>query len=184
VHLAYLAHCINQVKSKDAIVISELGVPLAALDMTEPRSFMGNLLSGGLGFGLGAALGAKLAAPERDVITTVGDGSYMFGNPLPFHYVAQAENLPVLTIINNNQSWHAVRRATLDIYPDGHAAKANIMPLTELKPSPAFEKTIEACGGYGEAVSDPEKLPAALDRAFDKVRSGTPALLNVISRTR
>jgi acetolactate synthase-1/2/3 large subunit len=134
--------------------------------------------------GLGAALGAKLAAPEREVIAVVGDGSYMFGNPLPFHYVAQAENLPVLTIINNNQSWHAVRRATLDIYPDGHAAKANIMPLTELKPSPAFEKTIEACGGYGEAVSDPEKLPAALDRAFDKVRSGTPALLNVMSRTR
>jgi hypothetical protein len=33
-------------------------------------------------------------------------------------------------------------------------------------------------------VSDPEALPAALDRAFDKVRSGTPALLNVISRTR
>ncbi len=81
VHPAWLAHCLNQVKSKDAIVVSELGVPLSQLDMTEPRSFMGNLLSGGLGFGLGAALGAKLAAPEREVIVTVGDGSYMFGNP-------------------------------------------------------------------------------------------------------
>ena len=49
--------------------------------------FMGNMLSGGLGMGLGAALGAKLAAPEREVIVAVGDGSYMFGNPLPYHYV-------------------------------------------------------------------------------------------------
>ena len=64
VHPAWLAHCVNQLKAKDAIVVSELGVPLSLLDMTEPRSFMGNLLSGGLGFGLGAALGAKLAAPR------------------------------------------------------------------------------------------------------------------------
>ena len=95
---------------------------------------MGRLLSGGLGFGLGAALGAKLAAPEREVIVTVGDGSYMFGNPLPYHYVGRAENLPTLTIVANNQSWLAVRQSTLDVYPDGTAAKANVMPLTELKP--------------------------------------------------
>jgi acetolactate synthase-1/2/3 large subunit len=184
VHLVYLAHCINQVKSKDAIVVSELGVPLAALDMTEPRSYMGNLLSGGLGFGLGAALGAKLAAPERDVITTVGDGSYMFGNPLPYHYVGRAENLPTLTIIANNSMWGAVRQSTLDVYPDGNAAKANIMPLTELRPSPEFEKVVETCGGYGEKVETADAVMPALERAMDKVRSGTPATLNVMTRPR
>jgi len=83
VHLAWLAHCLNEVKTKDAIVISELGVPLPQLDLTAPRSYMGNLLSGGLGFGLGAALGAKLAAPDREVITTVGDGSYMLATRCP-----------------------------------------------------------------------------------------------------
>ena len=140
VHPAWLAHCVNQVKAKDAIVVSELGVPLAQLDLTKPRSFMGNLLSGGLGFGLGAALGAKLAAPEREVIVTVGDGSYMFGNPLPYHYVGCAENLPTLTIVHNNMMWGAVRQATLDIYPDGTAAKANSMPITELKPSPELRE--------------------------------------------
>jgi len=34
IHPAWLAHCINQIKSEDAIVISELGVPLAHLNMT------------------------------------------------------------------------------------------------------------------------------------------------------
>src|SRR5204863_846631 len=127
IHPAWLAHCINQVKSEDAIVISELGAPLPILELKKPLTYMGGLLSGGLGFGMGAGLGAKLAAPERDVIVTVGDGSYMFGNPVPYHYVARAENLPTLTVVANNQSWLAVRQSTLDVFPDGHAAKANVM---------------------------------------------------------
>ncbi|MCC6890519.1 MAG: thiamine pyrophosphate-requiring protein [Hyphomicrobiales bacterium] len=184
IHLAYLANCLNQLKHKDAIVVSELGVPLAALDMSEPRSFMGNLLSGGLGFGLGAALGAKLAAPHREVIVTVGDGSYMFGNPLPYHYVGRAEGLPTLTIITNNAMWGAVRQSTLDVYPDGEAARANVMPLTQLQPSPDFERVIETCGGYGEKVETAAALMPALERAFEQVRSGTPATLNVMTRPR
>ncbi|HEX9461582.1 MAG TPA: thiamine pyrophosphate-requiring protein [Alphaproteobacteria bacterium] len=179
IHPAWLSACVNELKAPDAVIVSELGLNVGQLDLTVPGSYMANLLSGGLGFGLGAGLGAKLAAPGREVIVSVGDGSYMFGNPLPYHYVARAENLPTLTIVCNNHSWHAVRRSTLDVYPEGAAAKANSMVLTDLKPSPDFEKTIDTCGGYGEKVENPGDLPAALKRAFDKVRSGTPALLNV-----
>jgi acetolactate synthase-1/2/3 large subunit len=181
---SHIAACLNELKSKDAVIVNELGVPLSQLQMTEPGSYMGGLLAGGLGFGLGAALGAKLAAPEREVISVVGDGSYMFGNPLPFHYVGRAENLPTLTIISNNRTWHAVRQSTLDIFPEGHAAKANIMPLTELKPSPDYEKVITTCGGVGEKVEQPGDLLAALKRGFEAVRSGTPALVNVITQGR
>ncbi len=184
VHPAWLAHCINQVKSENAIVVSELGVPISQLELTKPRSFMGSLLSGGLGFGMGAALGAKLAAPEREVIVTVGDGSYMFGNPIPYHYVARAENLPTLTIVANNHMWGAVRQATLDVFPHGAAAKANAMPITELKPSPDFEKVIATCGGHGERVDAPGDLLPALERSFATLRSGTPAMLNVITQGR
>jgi thiamine pyrophosphate-dependent acetolactate synthase large subunit-like protein len=38
VHPAWLAHCLNQLKSDNAIVISELGVPIAGLNLTQPRS--------------------------------------------------------------------------------------------------------------------------------------------------
>jgi acetolactate synthase-1/2/3 large subunit len=184
VHPAWLAHCLNQVKSENAIVVSELGVPIAQLDLTKPRSFMGSLLSGGLGFGMGAALGAKLAAPEREVIVTVGDGSYMFGNPIPYHFVGRAENLPTLTIVANNHMWGAVRSATLDVFPDGAAARANIMPITQLNPSPDFEKVIGTCGGRGERVDAPGDLLPALERSFAALRSGTPAMLNVITQGR
>ncbi len=184
VHPAWLAHCLNQTKSENAIVVSELGVPISGLDLSQPGSFMGSLLSGGLGFGMGAGLGAKLAAPEREVIVAVGDGSYMFGNPVPYHYVGRAENLPTLTIVANNHMWGAVRSATLDVFPEGAASKANVMPITQLNPSPDFEKVIETCGGRGERVDNPGDLPGALERSFAALRSGTPAMLNVLTQGR
>jgi len=184
IHPAWLAACINQVKSDDAIVVSELGAPLAHLELKKPQTFMGSLLSGGLGFGMGAGLGAKLAAPEREVIVTVGDGSYMFGNPVPYHFVGKAENLPTLTVVANNGSWLAVRQSTLDVYPDGNAAKANTMALTELKPSPDYEKVVETCGGKGEKVEGPENLLPALRRGLDTVRGGTAVTLNVQTQAR
>jgi acetolactate synthase-1/2/3 large subunit len=184
VHPAWLAHCLNAIKSKDAIIVNELGLPLGQLELTTPLSYIGSSTAGGLGFGLGAGLGAKLADPKREVIAAVGDGSYLFGNPLSFHYVGRAERLPTLTIVANNAAWHAVRRATLDVYPSGAAAKANVMPLVELKPLPDFEKVIETCGGHGERVEKASDLQGALERGFAAIRSGTPALLNVMTQNR
>jgi hypothetical protein len=106
------------------------------------------------------------------VIVTCGDGSYMFGNPVPYHYVARAEGLPTLTVVANNQPWLAVRQSTLDVFPDGHAAKANVMALTELKPSPDYEKVVETCGGRGEKVEGPSELIPALERSLEAVRAG------------
>ena len=77
-----------------------------------------------------------------------------------------------------------MRSATLDVFPDGEAAKANAMPLTELKPAPDYEKVIETCGGRGEKVEAPGDLLPALERSFEAVRSGTPAMLNVMTQGR
>ncbi len=180
----YVADCVNQLKAKDAFIISELGLPVRYLELNEPNSFLGGTLAGGLGLGLGAALGAKLGAPHREVITSVGDGSYMFGNPLPYHFVQRSENLPILTIVTNNLQWYAVNRSTIAVYPKGKAASANQMPLTSLDPSPAFEKMVEPCGGFGAKVESPDEVMPALKKAFEAIRSGTPALLNIITEGR
>ena len=179
IHPAWLAHCLNEAKSDDAIFINELGIAPNRLDFKDPLSFIGTSLAGGLGAGLGSALGAKLAARDREVVVAVGDGSYMFGNPVPYHFVQRAENLPILTIVANNHQWLAVKQSTLAVYPGGAASKANVMPIQDLNPSPAFEKVAECCDGWAMSVEDPAKLPDAMKQAFDKVRSGTPALLNV-----
>jgi len=183
VHPAWLAYCLSQAKSKDAIVVNELGTSPSRLDLTTPLSYLGTSLAGGLGAGIGTALGAKLAAPDREVIACIGDGSYMFGNPVPFHFVARAENLPTLTVVANNHQWLAVWAATRAVYPDGAASKANVMPVQDLNPSPDFEKVIESCGGYGEKVEASEDLEHALRRSLDKVRSGMQALVNVSTQS-
>jgi acetolactate synthase-1/2/3 large subunit len=108
----------------------------------------------------------------------------MFGNPLPAHFVARAEGLATLTIIANNQAWHAVRAATTSVYPDGHAVKANIMPLVALTPSPEYERVVETCGGVGFRVTKPGELKATLAKALDAVRAGTPAVVNVFTQAR
>jgi acetolactate synthase I/II/III large subunit len=179
----WAAHCLNEVKGSNATVVEELGVPFSFLNVEDHRDFIATS-SGALGMGLGMGLGAKCADPDRTIITTVGDGSYMFGCPTAAHFVSQAENLPVLTMIMNNSQWFAVRRATVSMYPDGLASKANSLPIVDLSPSPDYHKLADAFGGYGEKVEDPAKLKGAIGRALEQVAQGRQAILNVVARTR
>jgi acetolactate synthase-1/2/3 large subunit len=182
-HPAWITHCLDRAKGADGIVIKESPVTLEHLTFTKPGTFFSVGAAGGLGWGLGTALGVKAAVPDDLVICTVGDGAYMFGNPLPAHYVAKAEKLPILTVVFNNEMWGAVKRNTREVYPDGFAAKSNREPLTYFEPGTRYEKAVEAVDGYGERVEDPAKLPAAIDRALTAmVRDKRQALLNVICR--
>ena len=176
----WASHCVGRLLDENTILVNELGAIRAALPLRHPGSYFAVGTAGGLGWALPAALGAKLAAPERRVIATIGDGSCIFANPVACHQVAAARKLPVLTIVFNNAMWAAVKFSTLALYPSGNAAAAPEMPLTQLAPSPAFEDIVAACGGYGERVEDPGELPAALERAVRVIEDeGRQALLNV-----
>jgi acetolactate synthase I/II/III large subunit len=179
----WISHCIDQVKGEDAILIKESPLVLEQLRMNKPGTLFYIGAAGGLGWSLGTALGMKAAAPDKLVICTVGDGAYMFSNPLPAHYVSAAEKLPTLTVVFNNQMWGAVKRSTRDVYPAGYAAKSNREPLTYFDPEMAFDKAVETAGGYGERVEDPAEMPRALERARQVVEGEKrQALLNVICR--
>ncbi len=179
IRYSYLGACVADALPKGSIVITELGVGADHLGLEEPGTLLGVSIGGGLGFGLGASLGAKLAAPDRMVVSTIGDGSYMFGNPTPFHLVSRAANLPTLTILCNNGRWQAVESATRVVYPDGVAAHAAEMPLVELQPSPEFTKVAEASDAWARRVDDPADLPKALHAALSAVAGGRQALLDV-----
>ena len=180
---AWITHCLDQVKGQDAIVIKESPLTFEHMRFTKPGTMFSVGAAGGLGWGLGTALGVKAAAPDQLVIATCGDGAYMFGNPVPAHYVAAAEKLPILTVVFNNAMWGAVKRNTREVYPDGYAAKSNREPLTYFDPALRFEKAVEVADGYGECVEDPAKLPAAIERAMKAIEvEKRQALLNVICR--
>jgi len=176
---AWVTHCLGQAAGTDAIYVNEYSLVRPALRVTRPGSFFNSSPVGGLGWGLPAALGAKLAAPDRLVVAGLGDGSYQFANPVACHHTAAEYGIATLTVVFNNGGYGAVERATQGMYPDGQSLR-NGTPLAWFGRMPAFEKVIEACGGYGERVEDAEQLPAALDRALAAVRGGQQALLNVI----
>jgi acetolactate synthase-1/2/3 large subunit len=182
IKLEYLNHCLGEAIGPDAVIVNEYWTRTEFCPREKPATLYGSSPAGGLGWAVGAALGAKLAQPEKLVVATVGDGAYMFANPTACHWVGEAHKLPILTVINNNQVYNAVRRATLAMYEKGLAqAENDAHTLADLQPSPAFEKLIEASGGYGERVEKPADLPAALARAVKVVREEKrQALLNVI----
>jgi acetolactate synthase-1/2/3 large subunit len=177
---AFVSRCLSAALDKDAIHVSELGAEAEHLDLDTPNRFFTPAFSGGLGWGFPAALGAKLADRNRQVVATVGDGCYMFANPVACHQVAEAMNLPILVVVMNNGIWNAVRREVLAIYPKGEASKLQVLPITSLSPSPDFAKIAEACRGWAENVEKGADLPRAIQRALNVIKTEKrQALLNV-----
>jgi thiamine pyrophosphate-dependent acetolactate synthase large subunit-like protein len=65
------------------------------------------------------------------------------------------------------------------MYPDGIAAEINLYHGTHIN-APSFVKVAESVDGYGEQVTDPEKLQDVLKRGLEANRSGKPAISDVI----
>lgn len=176
----WLSHCLSEAMDDEAVVFSDLGALPAFMDLHGPNRLFISPHSGGLGWAMNAALGAQLADRDKLVIACVGDGSYMFANPVAAHQIAESLDLPILTIVKNNAMWNAVRRSVVGAYPGGAAAKANGMPLTSLSPLPDFVQVAQASRAYAEQVTRAEDLPDALARAISVIRTERrQALLDV-----
>ncbi|HWT79383.1 MAG TPA: thiamine pyrophosphate-requiring protein [Candidatus Methylomirabilis sp.] len=179
----WLSWCIGQVVTENTVLVNEYDLRLTQIPCDRPGAYFSHSPAGCLGWGVGAALGAKLAHPERTVIAGVGDGAYIFSVPTAAHMVSATYDLPILVVIFNNGCWGAVRKTTEGLFPQGWAKKTGVFPLSDLKPSPAYEKIVEAHGGYGERVDRPEQVRPALQRALKEVQErGRQAVLNVICK--
>jgi acetolactate synthase-1/2/3 large subunit len=104
----------------------------------------------------------------------------MFNNPTACHFVAEANNLPVLAVIFNNGCWGAVRNSTLAMHGQGAAAAGGGRLLADLRPQPDYEKIIEAHRGLGLRATTIPELDAALVRGLEAVANGQQALINVL----
>jgi acetolactate synthase-1/2/3 large subunit len=176
-----LSHAIGEAVGPDAVIFNEYPLRPDHCAREHPGTYFALSPAGGLGWGLGAALGAKLAAPEKLIVATLGDGAYMFANPMAGHWVAGTHKLPILTIVFNNSRYGAVRRSTLAMFKDGAAGENDGRMLADLDPAPAYDALAAAQGAYAERVERPADLADALSRAKEAVMNGRQALLNVIT---
>jgi len=178
----YLSRVIGETVGEDAVIFNEYPLRYDHCPREKPDTLFCLGPAGGLGWGYGAALGAKLAAPEKFIVTTLGDGAHMFGNPTAAHWVSAVHELPVLAIVFNNSRYGAVRKATLSMFKDGIAGESDGRELADLDPAPAYDAIAKAQGAHAERVEKPADLPAALQRAREAVvERRQPALLNVIT---
>ncbi len=129
-----------------------------------------------LGWGIGAATGAKLAAPDRQVVCSIGDGSVMYSAS---GFWTQARyHIPVLTVIWNNQNYQTVRFA-YDAYKGRMAATGHYAGMYLGSPDIDFVKLAESQGVHGQKVSTPAELARALKRGIAATREGEPYVVEV-----
>ncbi|MFP4310830.1 MAG: thiamine pyrophosphate-binding protein [Nitriliruptoraceae bacterium] len=173
VHPLRFAREVARWADPDAIVIGDGGDIVAhtagQVRIDRPGHWMDPGPFGCLGVGAPFALAAAHVHPDKQVLVVYGDGSFGF-NAMEFESAAR-QGLPFVGIVGNDGAWGEMKAFHERVYgPDGMVAQ-------DLDQQVAYERVVEALGGYGERVERPEDIGPALDRA---AASGVPALVNVL----
>lgn len=138
-------------------------------ESTAPMTYIGWGKTTQLGMGLGLAMGAKLAKPNMLCMNLWGDAAIGFTG-MDFE-TAVRERIPILSILLNNFSM---------------AIELKVMPISTEKYrstdiSGNYADMAKAFGGYGERVTQPDDIKAAIKRGIEQTQAGTPALLEFIT---
>ncbi len=116
-------------------------------------------------------VGIKLAQPDRQVVALVGDGSFVFGEPLAALWASQTQRAPILVVIFDNGCYNATRSPLVAAYPSGHSVTANDFVGIDLLPAPRYGLLAPVVGAYGERVEDPSEVLPALRRGWNASRA-------------
>lgn len=182
IHPRWLAHEIGAALEPDTILIDDVVSAGGFMREYHHRERPGTYFkSGGSsgGFGIGASFGAKIAKPDKDVVFATGDGYLMFGSPLAPLWAAAHYKAPFLTVVFVNKSYSTGTTGLKRHYPQGHVVESDNWEGAVFDPPPDFAKLAEAANGYGETVTDPNRIAEALKRGLGYVHDGTPALIAV-----
>jgi acetolactate synthase-1/2/3 large subunit len=173
IHPQRFAREIRDFLDPDAVVVGDggdiVGITASIVQARYPGHWLDPGPFGTLGVGPGFAIAAGLAKPDKQVLIVYGDGS--FGLNAMEYESAIRQKIPFVGIIGDDGAWGQIKVAQEALYGQGNA------PASELNPETPYHAMVEALGGYGEKVTSPDQIGAALGRAFD---SGVPACLNVM----
>jgi len=175
----WIKECVNRVSDENTVLLWDISA-IDQGDRTPPGHVFAQYAAN-LGNSWPRGIGIKMAAPDKTVIAAGGDGSTIFANPEAALWTSLKYGAPILYIVNNNNKYGAVQ-VNLDAYggAESCAGKAGF-DGSDLSPSPDFALIAKAMGAYGEKVTEPDKLPGALNRCLDAVRNGQPAVLDVVT---
>jgi len=167
---------------QDGIVVDETithsRVVKRHVQTADPDSYF--YVQGGLGQGIAVALGVKLAAKERPVVLTIGDGAFTYNPVIQSYDASNAYELPLLIVVFNNRVYKSMNLHHRRFYPEGAAADTGEWLGTDLHRLPRLAAFAEPFGMHTETVDAPEALAPALERALKAVAEGTTAVVDVL----
>lgn len=160
--------------------------PQRLWEFTKPYQYIGSEGGYGVGYGAPAAVGAALAHRDagRIAVNIQTDGDLMV---LPgVLWTAAHHQLPLLTIMHNNRAWHQetmhVQRMTS--WRDRHPENGRVGTVLN-DPPIDYGNMARSMGMWAEGpISDPDQLAPALIRAMQVIKTGKPALLDVLTQPR
>lgn len=192
IHSARLAMEVwEQIKGQDFTIA---GTPFAVpgvwarrlWDLDKAHHHTGASGAAGVGYGLPAAVGSALANQGTDRITVnfQPDGDFLYAPGAL--WTAAHHQIPLLTIMHNNRSYHQ-ERMHLQLMANRHDRAVDRAGIgTDITdPNIDFAQMARSMGVYAEGpINTPADLRAAISRALAVVRKGEPALLDVICQAR
>jgi oxalyl-CoA decarboxylase len=136
------------------------------IDMHEPRKRLDSGTWGVMGIGMGYAIGAAVTS-GKPVVAIEGDSAFGFSG-MEIETICRY-SLPIVIVVFNNGG----------IYrgDDVNRSGSDDPSPTILMKSARYDKLIEAFGGTGHHVTDPQGLTTALT---DAIASGKPAIINCV----
>lgn len=123
--------------------------------------------AGSIGSAIPMGLAAKLAHPQRPIFVFLGDGTFGY-HAMEFD-TALRYNLPIIAVVGNDARWNAEHQLQIQNYGEERTVGCELLPSR-------YDKMIEALGGHGAFVQQPDDLAPAVERAL---ASGLPACINV-----
>ncbi|MFZ2081438.1 MAG: thiamine pyrophosphate-dependent enzyme [Xanthobacteraceae bacterium] len=183
------AEVYNQIKDQDWSLVGtaiRLTWPHRLWDFKKPHQWNGVSGGGGVGYNLPASIGAALANKERGGLTVAfgGDGDFMF-NPGAL-WTAAHHKIPILYVVHNNRAYHQEYMYLIAMAArHGRGVERMDIGTTLKEPNIDYATIARGMGVHGEGpITDPKDLAGALARAVAVVKTGEPAVVDVVTDPR
>ncbi|NCG34709.1 MAG: hypothetical protein GWO78_01750 [Dehalococcoidales bacterium] len=132
---------------------------------------------GAIGWGVGATMGAKCAAPDKNVIGIMGDGSAMM--TVQGYWTAANDEIPCIFIVLNNQSYR-ILKVNIDYYRKAvrkEKEDAGLYPYMDFPLVLNHTEIAKSMGLDAVRVDDPSKIQEELSNA---INSKKPRLIELM----
>jgi acetolactate synthase-1/2/3 large subunit len=183
------AEVYGQIKDEDWSLVGtaiRLTWPHRLWNFNKPYQWNGVSGGAGVGYNLPASLGAALANKKHGRLTIAfgGDGDFLFAPGTL--WTAAHHRIPMLYIVHNNRAYHQeymYLQAMAARHGRGITNTATGITITD--PNVDYATIARGFGVHGEGpITDPKDLAPALKRAIAVVKSGQPALIDVVTDPR